>query len=106
MKWSFFGGEGIITENNRYEQRKIIKYNHLVANLIILHTMRSMTRALNELNAEGYVIEPALLKKLAPYRTQHINRFGSYILNLDKTVEPLLDERDLNLKLDLLKTTV
>ena len=105
LKWSFFGGEGIISENNRDQQRKIIKYNHLVANLIILHTMRSMTRALNELSTEGYVIEPVLLKKLAPYRTQHINRFGSYTLNLDKIVEPLLDERDLNIKLNTSTST-
>jgi TnpA family transposase len=28
LRWVFFGGEGIITENRRDEQRKIIKYNH------------------------------------------------------------------------------
>jgi TnpA family transposase len=32
LKWAFFGGEGIIMENSRDEQRKAIKYNHLVAN--------------------------------------------------------------------------
>lgn len=35
-KWLFFGGEGVIAENVRHEQRKAIKYNHLVANLVIL----------------------------------------------------------------------
>ena len=34
-KWLFFGGEGIIAENNRERQRKIIKYNHLIANCLI-----------------------------------------------------------------------
>jgi len=29
-----FGGESVITENVRDEQRKFIKYNHLVANLL------------------------------------------------------------------------
>lgn len=29
-KWAFFGGEGVITENRRIEQRKRIKFNHLV----------------------------------------------------------------------------
>jgi TnpA family transposase len=38
-KWVDFGGNGIIAENSRDEQRKIIKYNHLVSNLLILHTM-------------------------------------------------------------------
>jgi hypothetical protein len=27
-----FGGDGVIRQNNREEQRKIIRYNHLVAN--------------------------------------------------------------------------
>ena len=31
----------------------MIKYNHLVANLLIFHTLVSMTRALDELAAEG-----------------------------------------------------
>jgi hypothetical protein len=32
-----FGGEGVIAENVRHEQRKVIKYNHLVANIVILY---------------------------------------------------------------------
>jgi TnpA family transposase len=35
LQWTFFGGEGVITENSRDEQRKAIKYNHLVANCLI-----------------------------------------------------------------------
>ena len=90
--------EPVIAENNRYEQRKIVKYNHLVTNLIILHNMRAMTRVLNELSAESYEVDPGLIKKLAPYRTQHINRFGNYTLNADKVIEPLHEEEDLVLK--------
>jgi len=37
LKWAFFGGQGIIAENSRDEQRKAIKYNHLVANCLIFH---------------------------------------------------------------------
>src|SRR5262249_9151599 len=36
-RWVFFGGEGVIAENRREEQRKIVKYQHLVANLVIFH---------------------------------------------------------------------
>jgi hypothetical protein len=39
LKWTFFGGEGIIMENSRDEQRKAIKYNHLVANCQIFHNL-------------------------------------------------------------------
>ena len=43
----FFGGEGEIAENLRHEQRKVIKYNHLVANMVILHNVVGMSRVLN-----------------------------------------------------------
>src|SRR3546814_9681296 len=39
VKWAFFGGEGIIAENVQHEQRKIVRYNQLVANLVILHNV-------------------------------------------------------------------
>jgi hypothetical protein len=34
-------------------------------------------------------IDEKLLKAFSPYRTEHINRFGSYILDIDKKVTPL-----------------
>jgi len=33
----FFYNNGIVQENLRHEQSKVVKYNHLVANLNILH---------------------------------------------------------------------
>jgi TnpA family transposase len=35
VECSFFGGDGITSENIRYEQRKVVKYNHLMANMIM-----------------------------------------------------------------------
>jgi hypothetical protein len=32
VQWVAFGGKGVIRQNNREEQRKIVRYNHLVAN--------------------------------------------------------------------------
>lgn len=34
VQWVAFSGDGVIRQNNREEQRKIIRYNHLVANLV------------------------------------------------------------------------
>ena len=87
--WSFFGSEGIVAENVRYEQRKIIKYNHLVANMIILHNVEGMTNVLKNLQNEGVEITQELLAALSPYRTYHINRFGDYTLDLDRVIRPL-----------------
>ncbi len=89
VKWAFFGGEGIIAENVQHEQRKIVRYNQLVANLVILHNVEQMTRVLAELRDEGSNISPEVLAGLSPYRTSHINRFGDYTLDLKRQVEPI-----------------
>lgn len=88
-KWLFFGGEGVIAENVRHEQRKIIKYNQLVANLVILYNVEAMTRVLKELQQEGHPIDQEILAGLSPYRTEHINRFGDYTLDLDRKIRPI-----------------
>lgn len=81
-KWLFFGGEGIIAENVRHEQSKIIKYNQLVANLVILYNVEAMTGVLKTLQDDGVALDEKILAGLSPYRTNHINRFGDYRLDL------------------------
>ena len=85
----FFGNQGTISENIRDEQRKIIKYNQLVANMTILHNVEAMTGVLKQLQNEGHLIDEEILAGLAPYRTEHINRYGDYILNLEQKIRPL-----------------
>lgn len=89
VKWLFFGNQGTIAENVRDEQRKIIKYNQLVANMVILHNVEAMTGVLKQLQNEGHIIDQEILARLAPYRTEHINRYGDYILNLELKTRPL-----------------
>src|SRR3569623_332675 len=89
VKWLFYGVDGIISENIRHEQRKIVKYNHLVANMVILHNVHGMSRILKGLQAKGYVLTEEILRGTAPYRREHINRFGEYPLDLDREVEPI-----------------
>src|SRR3546814_10999411 len=48
VKWAFFGGEGIIAENVQHEQRTIVRYTTLVANLVILQTVAQTTWVLEE----------------------------------------------------------
>lgn len=88
-KWLFFGGEGIIAENVRHEQRKVIKYNQLVANMVILHNVQSMSKVLKGLQQQGHAIDEDVLKALSPYRNNHINRFGDYTLDLQRKVDPI-----------------
>ncbi|MBN8503167.1 MAG: Tn3 family transposase [Burkholderiales bacterium] len=89
VKWLFFGGEGTIAENLRHEQRKVIKYSQLVANMVILHNVQWMSRRLKELQSQGFQVGEPVLKALSPYRTAHINRYGDYTLDLSRPVEPI-----------------
>ncbi|ALG74229.1 hypothetical protein VY88_17950 [Azospirillum thiophilum] len=89
VQWVAFGESGLITEGVRDEQRKLIKYNHLVANLLIFHTLVSMTRSLDQLAAEGVAVEEEALAGLSPYQTEHINRFGNYTLDFTRVPAPL-----------------
>jgi TnpA family transposase len=84
LQWVAFGGDGTISTNDRDEQRKIIKYNHLVANCVIFHNVFSLSRVLHDLQQNNYPLEFAQIAALSPYLTQHINRFGRYDLDLQR----------------------
>jgi TnpA family transposase len=92
VQWVAFGGEGVIRQNNREEQRKIIRYNHLVANLVVFHNVVSMTRVLQDLIDAGYPVTPEIIARLSPYKTEHINRFGHYELRFDRVPPPITEE--------------
>lgn len=82
-------GYGIIAENIRHEQRKIVKYNQLVANMVILHNVEQMTQALDTFTEDGQELTKDILGGLSPYKTRHINRFGDYTLDMNREVRPL-----------------
>jgi hypothetical protein len=88
-QWLIFGGEGVIAENVRHEQRKVIKYNHLVANRVVLYNVQWMSRRLKELQEKGHPVDATVLKVLSPYQREHINRFGDSLLDLLRSVPPL-----------------
>lgn len=84
-QWAYFGAV-TIAENVRDDQLKVIKYNHLIANLVIFHNCHTMTLALKELETAGWRLTPELLAVFSPFRTHHLNRFGLYEL---KDVVPM-----------------
>ncbi len=89
-QWVSFGGHGVIAENDRDEQRKLIKYNHLVANCLIFHNVFAMTQVLHELAKEGFTIGDDTLRSLSPYIRERINRFGDYRLDMRRET-PMLN---------------
>ena len=68
----------------RFNQRKIIKFNHLLANMLIFHTMVHQTKTINQLRNEGVEIKDEMLAHSAPYWTERYNRYGLFQLNMEK----------------------
>ena len=60
-----------------------------MANLVILHNVVSMSKVLKQLQNEGVSVSQEILAGLAPYRLQHINRYGDYVLDFKRRAEPL-----------------
>ena len=89
MQWVSFGGDSVNAENVRDEQRKFIKYNHLVANLLVFHNLVTITRAIRRLETDGQSISDEVLAVLSPYQTAHINRFGNYSMNFGRDPQPV-----------------
>jgi TnpA family transposase len=98
LKLIFFGNGGLIAENIRHEQQKVMKFAHLVANMLIVYNVHDMERVIRELRDEGFPITPELLADLNPYRLGHINMLGDYAVDrrrrlMDLIVEPILGQR-------------
>ena len=90
-KWFFFGGFGVIANNDPVEQEKIIKYNDLVANAVIFQNVVDLTDVLRDLLKAGHLINREDVAALSPYMTSHIRRFGDYLIDME-AVPNLLDD--------------
>lgn len=87
-KYFFFGGEGVIADNDPVEQEKAIKYNDLVANAVIFHNVVEQTRIIKSLIRQGWKITREDVAVLSPYVTSHVKRFGDYLIDVDAIPEP------------------
>lgn len=87
IDWIRFGGGGVISDNMRANQRKIIRYNHLLANMLIFHTVAYQTKGINKLRAQGVEIPNEILVGMSPYWRDHLNRFGIFQLDMEKRTD-------------------
>ncbi len=94
LDWLSFGGDGVIRVNDPVEQEKRIKYLNLVANTVMLQNVIDITMAISKVANEGFSVTKELVSHLSPYMTQHIRRFGEYILEMDDPAEPLSPDND------------
>ncbi len=64
----------------RDDQLKIIKYYHLIANLVICHNCHTITLALKALESEEMQLKPEVLVAFSPCRSHHLNHVGLFEL--------------------------
>lgn len=86
--WIAFGGP-VLRSGDPVEQEKRIKYRDLVANAVMLHNVVDMTTVLRALQQEGIRVTPEMVRRLSPYLTEHIKRFGQYMLDMALHLGPL-----------------
>ena len=95
-KWLNFGNATIGT-NDPEDQEKYIKFNTLVANLVILSTAVDMSRVFNGLRADGRPVRRANLVTNRAHQQENVRRFGDFVYDLTaplETIEARLDIDD------------
>jgi hypothetical protein len=55
----------------------------------MLQNVAEMTDVLNGMVQEGYVITAEIAAAFSPYLTEHIKRFGQYVLDTEIVPSPL-----------------
>jgi TnpA family transposase len=88
-KWLLFGGEGLIPDLDPEDREKRLKFNQLLAGSVVLQNVADMTRALRSLAEEGYPLRREDVAQLSPYLTEHVKRFGDYVVDLKTVPDPL-----------------
>ena len=59
----------------------------------MLQNVVYITDVLSELASEGHTVTKALVSRLSPYMTEHIKRFGEYVLDMNEEPKPLQPEK-------------
>jgi hypothetical protein len=66
---------------------------NLVANAVMLQNVVDLTDVLHQMSQEGITITKAMVSRLSPYMTEHIKRFGDYVLDMDEVPAPLQPDK-------------
>ena len=89
LQWITFGNGGIIRSNDPIEQEKMIQYQHLVSDLVVLYNTHHMTKAINALRQEQYQIVEEDLAHISPYNRYGLRLIGDYRVDIERKLEPL-----------------
>lgn len=81
-QWIGFGREELAS-NDPDKQEKIVKLTELLANCQIFSTTVDITETVNDMAAEGRVVERQDLATIGPLITSRTRRFGRWLLRLE-----------------------
>ena len=73
---------------------KVVTRGPLTPNLLAIYNTHQLTKALNEMKAEGVKIEEEWAKHLPPYKHGNLNRLGEYNINPNQEIEDLMVDFD------------
>lgn len=83
-EWLSFGNPyTIVASNDPEEHEKAVKYTDIIANSVMFQNVLDMSNIVLELHDEGYPIAKKGLAHTSPLLTDHLNRFGEYVVNMD-----------------------
>jgi TnpA family transposase len=85
--WIMFGSRVIVASNDPDEMEKAIKYNALIANCIVLQNIIDYSYVIYQLQQEAHEITKEDASRISPYMTEHLKRFGDFIIDLEKLPE-------------------
>jgi TnpA family transposase len=80
--WASFGSIELIASNDEDEMEKAVKYNDIITNSVILQNIIDMSEIIDLLASEGAEIREDDIACLSPYMTEHIKRFGDYLIDM------------------------
>ena len=82
--WASFGALQLVASNDENEMEKAVKYNDIITNSVILQNIIDMSDIIHQLTQEGAEIREDDIAFLSPYLTEHIKRFGDYLIDLNR----------------------
>lgn len=84
-RFLFFANEGEIRRGQEEGQANQASCLNLVTNAVIVWNTVSIQAVLDQLRSEGYAIDDADAGHLSPARYEHINPYGRYRFDVDRT---------------------
>ena len=98
--WFVIGERGVIRDNDPDEFDKRMKYRDLLANCAVLQNVIDLTRVFKDLMTQGHPISQRDIQQITPYVTEHIKRYGEFVIDLSTPFS--VSEEDMRLPDSLL----